>query len=465
MVEIVEETSDAENSGPSTSRARNGSGARQNQAQFVTISQFVSTHTLVCGMFAARVLTVFFSFSYFLPFLSIVSPASAYHKAFAAAAATFALRLHQRLNGFSFSREFLMSLVVEDSFHYLIYSVVFLMASPMSMALLPVSLYASLQAASFLVKVMKETGNGHSGIVLRLEQFVQTQTQNCLGIIACAEIFLVPLLVSMILTGKASLLLPFVYYRFLTLRYASRRNPSTRQAFSQMRASLDQVAGAPACPQPVRLLIQNNVIAAVAQGSPYLISSFEPALARNNASSSRRRGHPAVRVLPGNFVIMAIPNQLLICSAIKVLIVLLTIVVLILLDPAYVTAYISINYEIVLIYIVCALTLLYCIVSVIMYFMLTKRGEDTPMTNCALSEVIFATAGIMGWLIIIGIGGTISQRTIIETGERFGWIGAMAGLNTGCFLGIAAIFALNVINEKILQRRNRYGKYDRGYVR
>ncbi|PIO62906.1 hypothetical protein TELCIR_15513, partial [Teladorsagia circumcincta] len=102
---------------------------------------------------------------------------------------------------------------------------------------------------------------------------------------------------------------------------------------------------------------------------------------------------------------------------------LLTIVVLILLDPTYVTAYISVNYEIVLIYIVSALTLLYCIVSVIMYFLLAKRGEETPLTNCSLSEVIFSTAGIMGWLIIIGIGGTISQRTIIETGERFGWIG------------------------------------------
>ncbi|KJH45103.1 hypothetical protein DICVIV_08860 [Dictyocaulus viviparus] len=102
---------------------------------------------------------------------------------------------------------------------------------------------------------------------------------------------------------------------------------------------------------------------------------------------------------------------------------LLTIVVLILLDPTYVTAYISVNYEIVLIYIVSALTLLYCIVSVIMYFLLAKRGDETPLTNCSLTEVIFSTAGIMGWLIIIGIGGTISQRTIIETGERFGWIG------------------------------------------
>ncbi|PIO74307.1 hypothetical protein TELCIR_03689 [Teladorsagia circumcincta] len=141
---------------------------------------------------------------------------------------------------------------------------------------------------------------------------------------------------------------------------------------------------------------------------------------------------------------------------------LLTIVVLILLDPTYVTAYISVNYEIVLIYIVSALTLLYCIVSVIMYFLLAKRGEETPLTNCSLSEVIFSTAGIMGWLIIIGIGGTISQRTIIETGERFGWIGALAGINTGCFLGIAALFTMNLINDKILAT-GRMRKYEKGY--
>uniref|UniRef100_A0A1I7UPG2 MARVEL domain-containing protein n=1 Tax=Caenorhabditis tropicalis TaxID=1561998 RepID=A0A1I7UPG2_9PELO len=159
---------------------------------------------------------------------------------------------------------------------------------------------------------------------------------------------------------------------------------------------------------------------------------------------------------------MAFPSQLLISMGVKVAIVILTIVTLILLDPAYVTAYISINYEIVIIYLVSALTLLYCIVSVLMSFLLAKRGEDTPLTNCAFSEIIFATGGIMGWLIIIGIGGTISQRTIIETGERFGWIGAMAGLNVGCFLIIAAIFAANVVSEKILQRQSRLQKYDRG---
>ena len=68
------------------------------------------------------------------------------------------------------------------------------------------------------------------------------------------------------------------------------------------------------------------------------------------------------------------------------------------------------------------------------------------------------TAGIMGWLIIIGIGGTISQRTIIETGERFGWLAACAGIITGCLLGIAGLFILTIVNDKILSRRPRYEK-------
>lgn len=102
---------------------------------------------------------------------------------------------------------------------------------------------------------------------------------------------------------------------------------------------------------------------------------------------------------------------------------LLTIVVLILLDPTYITAYISVNYEIVLIYLFSSMTLLYCIVSIVMYAIMNRRDPDAPMTNCAMSEVVFAGAGMIGWMIVCGIAGTVAQRTIIDTGERFGWLG------------------------------------------
>lgn len=39
-----------------------------------------------------------------------------------------------------------------------------------------------------------------------------------------------------------------------------------------------------------------------------------------------------------------------------------------------------------------------------------------------LQEVVFAGVGMIFWMLVCGIGGNISQRTIIETGERFGWL-------------------------------------------
>jgi len=159
---------------------------------------------------------------------------------------------------------------------------------------------------------------------------------------------------------------------------------------------------------------------------------------------------------------MALPYQFVVCTGLKVLIVILVIAVLILLDPRYVTAYININYEIVLIYLFSAMTLLYSIISVIMYFVMYRSVDDTEelrLTNCALTEVVFSVAGIVGWLLVCGIGGSIAQRTIIDTGEYFGWIGGCAGVIVCLFMGILAIFALNIVNEKILSpnRKYRYG--------
>ena len=57
-----------------------------------------------------------------------------YQKALLGSAATSALKLHQRLHGvqFQFSREYLQRLVVEDSCHYLLFSIVFLNSYPIT---------------------------------------------------------------------------------------------------------------------------------------------------------------------------------------------------------------------------------------------------------------------------------------------------------------------------------------------
>lgn len=74
----------------------------------------------------------------FSPFFSGVDPAGIevwYRRALLASAATSALRLHQRLKSLNTSASslaILEALLAEDSFHYLIYSMVFAFLPPIS---------------------------------------------------------------------------------------------------------------------------------------------------------------------------------------------------------------------------------------------------------------------------------------------------------------------------------------------
>lgn len=61
---------------------------------------------------------------------------SYYYRVLIANAAISAFRLHQRLGGVQFTREFLAQVIAEDSCHYLFYSLIFLYGSPFPCILL-----------------------------------------------------------------------------------------------------------------------------------------------------------------------------------------------------------------------------------------------------------------------------------------------------------------------------------------
>ena len=114
------------------------------------------------GMWMTRVLTIIFAvFGYILPILSSMlgNPVNCYYKTMMAAAATSALRLHQRLPRIQLSREFAANVMTEDSAHYLLFSLIFIFASgPITMALLPVLLFAVLHAASYTLNMLDALG-------------------------------------------------------------------------------------------------------------------------------------------------------------------------------------------------------------------------------------------------------------------------------------------------------------------
>lgn len=244
-------TGDAQSSG--------GGGQQRGLGNLVRHCQ---AHKIEVGLWATRLLTVVFTLAYFLPVFGN-HPFSAYYKALMANAATSALRLHQRLPRVELSREFAATLFLEDSAHYLLFSLMFLFCEPVTVALGPISLFAVLHLASYSLTLLDCLGtsrdNNSNWMVRMLISLAELQSRSILRMVAFSEVFLMPLTVILVFTGRVSLVTPFMYYRFLGLRYSSRRNPYTRSIFYELRMSLEQTSQSPSVPQFARNLIYKGI--------------------------------------------------------------------------------------------------------------------------------------------------------------------------------------------------------------
>uniref|UniRef100_A0A5S6Q1X7 Transmembrane protein 33 n=1 Tax=Trichuris muris TaxID=70415 RepID=A0A5S6Q1X7_TRIMR len=184
---------------------------------------------------------------------------SAYQKTLLSAAATNALRLHQRVGRVQFSMSFLQNTFCEDSFHYLLYCMILLSVQPMTLGLATVVLFALLHWCNFFVNLMQASGFGNATLCQTIDSFIKRHMQTILHLAACCEIFLLPVIVSLTLYGKCNVIAPFVYYRFVTMRYSSRRNPRTRLAFQELRATAEYIANHRACPSLVQKAIHQLI--------------------------------------------------------------------------------------------------------------------------------------------------------------------------------------------------------------
>jgi len=183
-----------------------------------------------------------------------ISGPSFFRKVLIANAATSALRLHQRMPRVELSRSYLSQLIQEDSAHYLLFSIIFLYSSPITLVLLPIALFALLHLCSNTLTLMERIERRTHPIANKIALFVEKYQKSILQTVALSEIILMPVSVLAVFAGLTSLVTPFIYYRFLSFRYASRRNPYTRQTFRQTRVTVEQLTSLPACPSVVRNL-------------------------------------------------------------------------------------------------------------------------------------------------------------------------------------------------------------------
>ncbi|XP_023941772.1 Krueppel homolog 2 [Bicyclus anynana] len=204
------------------------------------------------ALWGIRLLTVLCTIGYVLPIFNNAS--AAFYKALLANAATSALRLHQRIPAreIAVSREFASRLFLEDSAHYLFYSLVFMNVTPHILILIPIFLFALLHAASYSLTILDTLGQNSMWVARLLISLVEFQSRNILRAAALAEIVLFPVVALLAVAGGCGYLTPFVYYYFVMWRYASRRNPYTRNTFRELRVLAESAAARPALPAPLR---------------------------------------------------------------------------------------------------------------------------------------------------------------------------------------------------------------------
>lgn len=211
------------------------------------------THKIDCALWAIRILIIMFTGAYFLPIF--ISSQSAYVKALVANGAVSALRLHQRIGNFQLSRQCFANFLMEDSCHYLLYTLIFIYVQPTTLALMPVVLFAILQSASYSLTLLDIMGQNSWWGARLLISLIELQSLNILRLVSFIEIILMPFSVLLILLGRGSLMTPFLYYHFLTQRYSSRRNPYSRNMFRELRILLETFAAKPSMPGIVKSLL------------------------------------------------------------------------------------------------------------------------------------------------------------------------------------------------------------------
>ncbi|XP_061690653.1 transmembrane protein 33 [Syngnathoides biaculeatus] len=221
--------------------------------------QFLMNNKLESTMWLSRLFTVYCSVMFILPILGPYAASNFYQRALLANALTSALRLHHRLPRFQLSRSFLGQALQEDSCHYLLYSLILVNYPITTVSIFPVFLFSLLHATTYTKKVLDSVGPSSLMFIRNLLDKMSANQQNILKFIACNEIFLMPATVFMLFSGQGSLLLPFIYYRFLSLRYTSRRNPYCRTLFTELRILLEHFIMKPACPAFFRRMCLSSI--------------------------------------------------------------------------------------------------------------------------------------------------------------------------------------------------------------
>lgn len=216
---------------PATSQDSGSSDARGLDA----VIEYIKNSKIEFIMNVTRALTVLCTISYLIGY---PGPAqNRYKQALLMNAATSSLRLHARMpppQMNQLSRAYFTNLMKEDSFHYLIFPLMFFTGQPITLALLPCCLFALFNLATYTMRILEKLGDQEQ-LIDKMASILTRIQQSLMHTIALSELAMMPIAVVSVFTRVVSVLLPLFYYRFLLLRYNSLRSAHLRLLVSQIK--------------------------------------------------------------------------------------------------------------------------------------------------------------------------------------------------------------------------------------
>ncbi|KAI9557963.1 hypothetical protein GHT06_014714 [Daphnia sinensis] len=188
--------------------------------------------------------SICFTVIYVIPFLRSECE-DMYYRTLIAHSATSLLRLYKKFHqSIQFNFEFMEQLLLDDSTHNLLYSLMFYCFPPFPWIWLPIFLFALLHVTNYGVQVVECFSPSAFGLLKKGFELMELQSINILKIIAITEVFIlfiIPFsLLSFSFSGLAlATVTVFVYEKFLILRYMSKQNPFTRIVFGEFIEQLE----------------------------------------------------------------------------------------------------------------------------------------------------------------------------------------------------------------------------------
>uniref|UniRef100_H2ZBL2 Transmembrane protein 33 n=1 Tax=Ciona savignyi TaxID=51511 RepID=H2ZBL2_CIOSA len=242
--------------------------AEQEARDTGSIMNFMAARRIGTAMWVMRWYCIFLSIQYMF-FCSAFDMGQYFQRAMLANGVVCALRLHQRVPQFRFSRSHFAILLQEDSAHYLIYSLIFLTCHPITIALMPVAMFALLHACSFTRQMIDMHGSNSYPFLRKMINHVAKNQSTLFRFVALNEILALPTVVAMLVMGRASLFAPFLYYKFVHYRYLSHRNPYSRVIFYELRMTAEALSRNPNCPSILSTLLTKSIVFVSKLAPPY----------------------------------------------------------------------------------------------------------------------------------------------------------------------------------------------------